>query len=133
MKVLDATFLIDYLSGVEATKEYYEENGSTDERWIVPMPAYAEVLVGEGNLPDGDVPGARTALSWTEPYEIDERTAVMAGEIADEIGPGGPYLDGPDALVAAVGREVGAPVVSADRDLTHEETRAIVDVEEYRS
>ncbi|WP_143704768.1 type II toxin-antitoxin system VapC family toxin [Haloquadratum walsbyi] len=24
MKVLDATFLIDYLDGVEATKEFYE-------------------------------------------------------------------------------------------------------------
>jgi hypothetical protein len=26
MKVLDATFLIDYLDGVEATKEFYEAN-----------------------------------------------------------------------------------------------------------
>jgi hypothetical protein len=31
-------------------------------------------------------------------------------------------LDGLDALIAAVGRELNAPVVSADADLTHEET-----------
>mgnify|MGYP000097274902 CR=1 FL=1 len=47
------------------------------------------------------------------------------------MGPEGPFLDGHDALIAAVGRELGAPVVSADRDLTHEETKKVVDVEEY--
>ena len=131
MKVLDATFLIDYLDGVEATKKFYEANGAEDERWVMPVPAYAEVLVGEGNLPNGDVASARAALSWGEKYSVDERTAVTAGEIADEIEPGGPYLDGLDALIAAVGRELDAPVVSADSDLTHEETKKVVDVEEY--
>jgi PIN domain. len=131
MKVLDATFLIDYLDGVEATKEFYEASGAENERWVIPVPAYAEALVGEGNLPNGDVAGARGDLSWGEKYEVDERTAVTAGEIADEVGPGGPYLDGLDALIAAVGRELDAPVVSADRDLTHEETKKVVDVEEY--
>jgi predicted nucleic acid-binding protein len=62
---------------------------------------------------------------------MDEKTAVTAGEIADEVGPGGPYLDGLDALIAAVGRELDAPVVSADEDLTHEETKKVIDVEEY--
>ena len=131
MKVLDATFLIDYLDGVEATKEFYEAAGAENERWVMPIPAYAEALVGEGNLPNGDVAGARADLSWGEKYEVDERTAVTAGEIADEVAPGGPYLDGLDALIAAVGRELDTPVVSADGDLTHEETKKVVDVEEY--
>ena len=131
MKVLDATFLIDYLDGIESTKAFYEANGAEDEQWVMPVPAYAEALVGEGNLPNGDVAGARADLSWGEKYEVDERTAVTAGEIADEVGPGGPYLDGLDALIAAVGRELDAPVVSADGDLTHEEMKKVVDVEEY--
>jgi predicted nucleic acid-binding protein len=131
MRVLDATYLIDYLDGVEATREFYEAHGAEDERWVMPVPAYAEVLVGERNLPDGDVAGARAALSWGETYAVDERTAVTAGAVADEVGPDGPYLDGLDALVAAVGRELDAPVVSADGDLTHEETKKVVDVEEY--
>jgi len=131
MKILDATFLIDYLDGVEATKDFYEASGGTDEHWVMPVPAYAEVLVGEGNLPNGDVAGARAALSWGQKYEVDERTAVTAGEIAEEIGSGGPYLDGLDALIAAVGRELDAPVVSADSDLTHDETQKIIDVDEY--
>jgi len=132
MKVLDATFLIDYLDGVEATKEFYEANGAEEERWVMPVPTYAEALVGEGNLPNGTVAGARAALSWGETYAVDEDTAATAGEIADEIAPGGPYLDGADALIAAVGRELNAPVVSGDGDLTHEETKKVVDVEEYR-
>jgi len=131
MKVLDATYLIDYLDGVEATREFYEAHGAEEERWVMPVPAYAEVLVGEGNLPNGDVAGARAALSWGETYAVDERTAVTAGEVADEVGSDGPYLDGLDALVAAVGRELDAPVVSADGDLTHEETQKVVDVEAY--
>lgn len=131
MKVLDATFLIDYLEGLESTREFYEENGGGQVRWIVPIPALAEVLVGEGNLPDGDVDAARSDLAWVDVHPIDERTAITAGRIADEIAPSGPYLDGPDALVAATGRELDAPVVSRDGDLTHSETKQVVAVEEY--
>jgi len=132
MKILDATFLIDYLAGVPATKEFYESHGGRDETWIVPVPAYAEVLVGEGNFPDGDVSGVRDALAWGQVYEGTERLAVTAAEIASDIGPQGPYLDGCDALIAAVGRELDAPVVSADNDLTHAETKQVLDVLEYR-
>lgn len=131
MKVLDTTFLIDYLAGKEATREFYEANGGESVRWVVPVPALAEVLVGEGNFPDGDVDGTRAALGWTDVYPIDERTAITAGRIADEIAASGPYLDGPDGLIAAVGRELDAPVVSGDGDLTHEETKRVVEVEEY--
>lgn len=123
--------LIDYLDGREATHEFYESRGGTETRWIVPVPALAEVLVGEGNRPNGDVGAARADLGWADVHPIDERTAVTAGVIADEIAPGGPYLDGPDALIAAVGRELDAPVVSADADLTHEETRSVIDIEDY--
>jgi predicted nucleic acid-binding protein len=132
MKVLDATFLIDYLGGVPETKAFYEDHDGRDETWIMPVPAYAEALVGEGNLPDGDVAGAVTALGWGEVYETDEALAVTAAGVAADVGPEGPYLAGCDALIAAVGRKLDAPVVSADADLTHPETKATLDVLEYR-
>lgn len=131
MKVLDTTFLIDYLDGLEVTREFYEKHGGEEIRWVAPVPALAEVLVGEGNLPNGDVDGARADLAWVDVHPVDEQTAVTAGRIADEIAPVGPYLDGPDGLIAAVGRELDAPVVSGDGDLTHEETKRVVNVEEY--
>lgn len=132
MKVLDANFLIDYLNGVAATDAYYEASDGPDELWIMPAPAYAEALVGVGNLPDADIEAAIDALAWGEVHDIDRQLSVTAAEIADELGPQGPFLDGVDALVAAVGRELDAPVVSADGDLTHPETKKVVDVEEYR-
>lgn len=131
MKVLDATFLIDYLDGVDATWEFYEEHGAAQTTWVAPVPALAEILVGEGNIPNGDVFEARTDLSWADVRAVDERTAVTAGQIAEEVGPGGPYLDGPDALIAAVGRELDAPVVSRDSDLAHPAVQQMVDVETY--
>lgn len=131
MKVLDATFLIDYLNGVEETAEYLLEN--ENETFVFPGPAYAEALVGEGNDPDGDVTEARADLSWGEVVAVDEETAIMAGEIANEIGSQGPFLSGMDGLIAAIGRELDAPVVSADNDLTHPETKSVVEVEEYRN
>ena len=127
MKVLDATFLVDYLDGVDATAEYLLAH--EDERFIFPTPAYAEVFVGEGNVPDGDVTEAKAELSWGEVYETGESTAELAGEIADEVGPQGPFLAGMDGLIAAVGRALDATVVSNDSDLTHEETKKVVDVE----
>ena len=120
-----------YLVGVEATRAFYEKNGGAETRWVVPVPALAEVLVGAGTLPKGDVGGTHANLAWGDVHPIDERTAVTAGHIADTIAPGGPYLDGPDALIAAVGRELDAPIVSADGDFTHEETKQVIDVEEY--
>lgn len=130
MKVLDATFLIDYLDGVDETAEYLLEH--EDEVFVAPVPAYAEALVGEGNYPDGDLAGTRSELSWLEVHEVNDETAVTASEIADEIPSEGPSLSGMDALIAAVGRQLDAPVVSNDSDLTHQETKKAVDVREYR-
>ncbi|QZA87774.1 PIN domain-containing protein [Salinarchaeum sp. IM2453] len=132
MRILDANFLIDYLNGHPAAETYYESNQGDTNLWIMPAPAYAEVIVGIGNLPSSDVEEAIDALSWGEVYEVNRDLSVEAGRIADEIGPQGPYLDGVDALVAAVGRKFNAPVVSADSDLTHEKTKQCIEVEEYR-
>lgn len=129
MKVLDATFLIDYLDGAEATRDYLLDHD--EERFVVPTPAYAEILVGEGNNPDGSISEAKADLSWTEVYRTDEDTAVPAGNIAGEVGAQGPFLNGMDALIAAVGRKLNAEVVSRNRDLTHPETKKVVDIEEY--
>ena len=99
MRDLDATVLIDYFEGVDSTRTFLEQHDT--EAYVIPAPAYAEALLGEGNGPDGDVEGVREALSWAEVYGVDERTAVTAAEIADEIGPEGPFLTGMDGLELA--------------------------------
>lgn len=98
---------------------------------MFPAPAYAAVLVGEGNAADGDVEAAKTDLSWGEVHKTGEETAERTGRMADEDGPRGPFLAGTDGPIAAGGRELGAPVVSVDEDLTHEGTKKVVDGKEY--
>lgn len=132
MKVLDATFLIDYGNEVDATAEYLLAR--TDERFITPSPIFTEYLLGAvHSIGPTDFEDARNELAWSEVAEIDEDTAVTAVEIADEIGSEGPNLTAIDAIVAAVGRELNAAVVSGDRDLTHPETKKVVDVDEYKN
>jgi len=130
MKVLDATFLIDYLAGVDETKAYLEDHGN--ETFVAPVPAYAEAVVGAGNAPDGDVPSVHAGLSWVEVHRVDQNTAELAGEVAKEIGASGLNLSGMDGLIAATAVDLGAPLVSNDSDLAHPETRRVVDVETYR-
>jgi predicted nucleic acid-binding protein len=78
------------------------------------------------------VAAAKAGLSWGEVYETDTGTAAVAGEVSDEVGPQGLFLAGMDGLIAAVGWGLNALVVSNDRDLTHEETTNVVNVEAYR-
>lgn len=130
MKVLDTSFLIDYGDGDETAGAYLEAH--QEEMFVLLAPVYTEYLLGTVHSDDPtDIDEARGELAWCEVVDITEGTAITAAEIADEVGPQGPHLAAVDALVAAVGREFGATVVSGDSDLTHEETRAVIDVEEY--
>lgn len=133
MRVLDATYLIDYLAGHSAAKSYYEAHGGPDQRWISPVPAYAEVLVGVGNVPDENVAETIHALSWIDVYEVSVEHAERAARLAENLGAGRAYLDGVDGLVAAVAGELGAPVVSSDEDLLQDSVSEMLDVHDYRS
>lgn len=132
MRVLDASFLIDYGNGVEAAAEYLLDHA--DQQFIIPAPIYTEYLLGAvHSIEPTEIADARAELSWADVVEIDEATAVAAATIADEIGPQGPNLTAIDALVVAVARELNAPLVSCDSDLTHAETQQVVDVDDYRN
>jgi predicted nucleic acid-binding protein len=132
MKVLDATFAIDYEYGIKATERYLTDHA--DEAFIMPAPTFLEVLLGEVHY-EGittDLIAAREELGWADIKPVTEETATQAAQVADEIGSQGPQLTMPDAVVAGTARELGAPVVSYDSDLTHDEIKKVVDVEEYR-
>lgn len=135
MKVLDASFLIDYEHGHEPTRKYLAAN--RNHEFVVPAPIRAEYVIGEvyaaraaGRKPDLDT--ARHELSWATVHEVSERTSDLAADVVAEIGSEGPQLTPIDALVAGTGRELGAPLVSSDADLTRPEVAAVVDVETYR-
>jgi predicted nucleic acid-binding protein len=132
MTVVDTTFLIDYLGDHDAVRAYLQENPDV---YVTPAPAYTEVLRGEVYNSDPstvDLPGVRAALDFVDVLPVDESLAVRAAEFAGDVHPPGPKLGAVDALVGALARREGAAVVSADRDLTHDETTAVLDVDEYR-
>jgi len=130
VKVLDASFLVDYGNEVDAAAEYLLAN--TGDRFLIPAPVYTEYLLGavHSSAPT-DIEGARTEVAWADVVETDDISAVTAAEVADEIGPQGPTLTAVDATVAAATRELNAALVSSDSDLTHTETQKVVDVDEY--
>lgn len=131
MKVLDASFVIDYEHGVESAKEYLVAN--REEEFVVPAPVHTEYLLGEVHSSRRtDISKARHELSWVTTHSVSQRTSVCAAEVTDEIGPEGPQLRAVDSLVAGMGRELDAPIVASDGDLTHPEVKAVVSVEEYR-
>lgn len=130
MKVLDASFLIDYEHGVEATAAYLQDHA--DEAFVVPSTVYAEYLLGEANaVSEPDLPAVRAELEWTEVWPVTRETADLGVETAAELSPEAPHIDGVDATVLGVAREAGAPIVAGDSDFTHEAVREVVDVEPY--
>lgn len=131
MKVLDTSFLIDYESGISETKSYLLAN--SDDVFIVPSVILLEFLLGDvhGTTPT-DLIGTRELVTWVDVHPVTEATVMHAARVADEIGPQGPNLTPPDAIVAGTARELDAPVVSSDSDLTHRETQKVLAVEEYR-
>lgn len=130
MRVLDTSFLVDYGNGIDATAEYLLAH--VDERFLIPAPVYVEYLLGtvHSRAPT-DIGGAESELRWARIVGTTRETAVAAARVADEIGPQGPKLTAVDALVAGVARQLDATVVSDDDDLTHPETRAVIDAESY--
>ena len=77
--------------------------------------------------------GARASLDFVDVLDVGEALAVRAAEFAGDVHSPGPKMGAVDALGGALARREGATVVSADRDLTHDETVAVLDVDEYRN
>lgn len=133
MKVVDTTFLIDYLDDHDAVRDYLETN---PDIYVTPAPALTEVLQGEAYKVDHStvtIPGARSALDFVDVLSVDEQLSVVAAEFASDVYPPGPKMGAVDAIVGALARREGATVVTNDSDLTHEETKAVVDIDEYRN
>ncbi|WP_227357507.1 PIN domain-containing protein [Haladaptatus salinisoli] len=86
-------------------------------------------VYGIGDL---TVTRARQALEWATVAPITKQTALAAIDVAEEAGGQAPQLTGIDAVVVGLARELGAALVSNDRDHTHPAVQAVLDIDEYR-
>lgn len=131
MKVLDASFLIDYEHGREATAQYLPAHD--DDEFVIPSPVYGEYLLGEANAaPDPNLARVRAELDWTEVWPVSKETVDLGLARVAELPANAPHLDGVDVTVVGVSEEVGAPIVAGESDFTHEAVRAHLDIERYR-
>lgn len=131
MKVLDSSFLIDYENGVPEAGAFLRDN--TDEEFVIPSTVYTEYLLGEANgAPDPDLPAVRAEIDWTQVWPVTKDTADIGVEAVAELPAEAPHLDGVDATVVGVAREIDAPIVAGESDFTHEAVRHELPVELYK-
>lgn len=132
MRVLDSSFLIDYEQGRPGAAAYLEEHA--DEEFVIPSTVYTEYLLGEANAaPLPDLAAVRAEIDWTQVRSVTAETADLGVEAVADLPPEAPHLDGVDATVVGVARELGAPIVAGESDFTHEAVRDRFDVELYRT
>lgn len=132
MKVLDASFLIDYENGEPEAAAFLQDNA--DEEFIIPSTVYTEYLLGEANAaPEPDLPAVRAEIDWTQVWTVTKETADLGVEAVAELPADAPHLDGVDATVIGVAREIGAPIVSGESDFTHDAIRDRLNVELYKT
>lgn len=118
MKLLDTTFLIHYWAGREAAKEYLKTH--EEDEFVTTTLNIKEIAVGRAMQEKLDPVEIQTVFEWITVIPFQEEHAFVAGELEaklhqnerinqDKIN----ALAG-DLLIAAVGKETGAPIVTQD-------------------
>jgi len=132
VKVLDSSFLIDYENGESEAAAFLHDNA--EEEFVIPSSVYTEYLLGEANAaPEPDLPAIRAEIDWTQVWPVTKETADLGVEAVAELPAGAPHLDGVDATVVGVAREIDAPIVAGESDFTHEAIRDRLNVELYKT
>jgi predicted nucleic acid-binding protein len=130
MNCFDTTFVIDYLSGEEATVEYLEEH--SDEEFHVPAVVLHEGIDGVvKSAGDADIQEFVARLGWAKVAPFGRRTAIEAGRVQKKLAENGAQLKPVDAMVAGTASQLGATLVTRDSDMTTDAVRGILDVREY--
>jgi predicted nucleic acid-binding protein len=132
VKVLDASFLIDYENGESEAAAFLHDNA--EEEFVIPSTVYTEYLLGEANAaPEPDLPAVRAGIDWTQVWPVTKETADLGVEAVAELPAGAPHFDGVDATVVGVARETDGPIVAGESDFTHEAVRDRLNVELYKT
>ncbi|PSP46715.1 VapC toxin family PIN domain ribonuclease [Halobacteriales archaeon QH_1_68_42] len=113
MIAFDASFLLDYLDGVDATTAYLEAN--EDKPFFAPSLALFEVYRGatRSNGREG-LDRVTSGLDWVEPLPLSEPAAREAALVEAELLDSGDRINLGDALIAGICRHNGARIVTRD-------------------
>ncbi|ADD06854.1 homolog to endonuclease VapC [Natrialba magadii ATCC 43099] len=116
MIALDASFVIDYLNGVEATRSFLEQR---DELvYYVPTLALFEVAREAAWAESRSVADVLAGIDWTEPLAFDAGASREAVQIHAELLENGTPINAADVMIAGICRHHGASLVTRDGDFT---------------
>jgi predicted nucleic acid-binding protein len=127
VKLVDASFLVDYARGDDAAIAYLaahdkEEIGAST---IVLSELYRGLMLTQEMTREETM----AKYEWVEPIPFTDETAAEAAEIYVELRADGEMINRSDIYIAATARSLGVPLVVAD---DHFDSIDGLDVETYR-
>lgn len=113
MKVVETSFLVDYLNEQSYTLAHLEAHPHAE--YVIPTVALYELYAGALRSADAETIGTITdALEWAEPVVFDDPAAREAADIRSALLDRGEPIPAPDILIAGVARALEADLIAAD-------------------
>ncbi|PSP77211.1 VapC toxin family PIN domain ribonuclease [Halobacteriales archaeon QS_4_69_225] len=122
MTFLDSSVIIDMLEGVPDVVEHVEDRG---QPYFTSSVCVFEVIDGEVGSGSTDIVAARQEFGGVRALDLNERIALEAGRMQDQLMDDGERMAARDLLIAATARSTGDELITADGDF---ETQLLTDV-----
>jgi predicted nucleic acid-binding protein len=128
VKLVDASFLVDYARGDDGAIAYLADHDEEliGASTIVLSELYRGLMLTSGMSQEE----AMSKYGWVEPVPFTDETAAEAAEIYVELRAAGEMINKSDIYVAGTARALGVPLVVADDHFGAVEDLA---VEPYRT
>lgn len=118
MKLLETSFLVDYLNEQSYTIEYLEANAQAE--YTIPTIALYEVYAGaiRSTASGETIETIIDAIAWADVVAFDESAAREATDIRAALLNRGSPIPAPDILNAGVARSLGCELIATDEHFT---------------
>ena len=114
MKLVDASFLIDYARGGDAALAYLaaHDEETIGASTIVLSELYRGLMITQEMTPEE----AMAKYEWVKPVPFTNETAAEAAKIYAELRADGDLINKSDIYIAGTARSLGVPLVVDDND-----------------
>ncbi|WP_096389639.1 PIN domain-containing protein [Halopenitus persicus] len=113
MTFLDSSVIIDMLEGVPDVVEHVEDCG---QPYLTSSLCVFEVIDGAVGSGTTDVVAVRQRFGGVRALDLNERIALEAGRMQDQLLDGGERMATRDLLIAATARSTGDELIVTDDD-----------------
>ena len=130
MTFLDSSVIIDMLEGIPDVVAAVENRG---QPYLTSAICVFEVIGGEVGAGEIDVVSVRREFGGVRSLDLNERIALEAGRMQDELMDDGERMAARDLLIAATARSTGDELIVADKDFKTRLLTELMDVTNLRS